>query len=173
MQTGTVEIRSETPADLRAIEAVTVAAFLDAPHAGHIEQFIVAALREAGQLTLSLVAESEGEIVGHVAVSPVEVSDGTGGWYGLGPISVLPQRQRQGIGTRLMQEALRRLRERGAAGCVLVGEPQYYGRFGFRAEAGLTYPGIPPQYFQALAFDAAVPRGVISYSEAFNINAGR
>lgn len=71
-----------------------------------------------------------------------------------------------------MREALRRLRERGAAGCVLVGEPQYYGRFGFRAEAGLTYPGIPPQYFQALALDAAVPRGVISYSGAFNIDAG-
>jgi putative acetyltransferase len=167
-----IEIRSESPADVRAIEAVTVAAFLDAPHTGHTEHLIVNALRAAGQLALSLVAVSEGEIAGHVAVSPVEVSDRTGGWYGLGPISVLPQRQRQGIGTRLMQEALRRLRERGAAGCVLVGEPQYYGRFGFRAEPGLTYPGIPPAYFQALSFGAAVPRGVISYSGAFNIDAG-
>src|SRR5579863_8571960 len=127
-----VEIRAETPADLSAIEAVTIAAFLNAPHTSHTEQFIVSSLREAGKLTLSLVADAQGTLVGHVALSPVSLSDGTPGWFGLGPISVLPEHQRGGVGSRLMREALRRLREQGAAGCVLLGDPKFYSRFGFK-----------------------------------------
>ena len=161
-------IRREAPADVAAIEAVTVAAFLNAPYTSHTEQFIVNALRKAGKLTLSLVAEEEGQIVGHVAVSPVSISDGTSGWFGLGPISVLPQWQGRGIGSALMREALRVLEEEGAAGCVLLGEPEYYGRFGFRAEPNLVLPDVPPQYFQALAFRPPLPRGIVSYDEAFN-----
>ncbi len=76
-------IRNETPNDAAAIEAVTAAAFLEAPHTSHTEQFIVAALRAAGALSVSLVAEAEGAVVGHVAVSPVTISDGAIGWYGL------------------------------------------------------------------------------------------
>lgn len=162
-----VILRVESPADAAAIEAVTVAAFRDAPHAAHTEQFIVAALRWAGQLTLSLVAELGGEIVGHVAVSPVALSDGCARWYGLGPISVLPTHQVRGIGSRLMQEALRLLRERGAAGCVLVGDPGYYTRFGFRSEPSLTYPGVPAQYFLALSFGNVVPEAVVTFHAAF------
>ncbi|HSY09065.1 MAG TPA: N-acetyltransferase, partial [Steroidobacteraceae bacterium] len=73
---------------MSAIEAVTIAAFLNAPHSGHTEHFIVSALRKAGKLTLSLVADAKGTIIGHVAVSPVSISDGSAGWFGLGPISV-------------------------------------------------------------------------------------
>jgi putative acetyltransferase len=112
-----IDVRSETAADVAAIEAVTVAAFLHAPHTSHTEQFIVEGLREDGQLTVSLVADAEGIVVGHVAISPISISDGAIGWYGLGPISVAPEYQRRGIGSRLMREALRVLRERGAAGC--------------------------------------------------------
>lgn len=161
----------DTPADAAAIEAVTVAAFRDAPHTSHTEQYVVNALRRAGQLTVSLVAERDGAIVGHVALSPVTIADGTaddtGGWFGLGPVSVLPAEQGRGLGSRLVREALRLLRERGGAGCVLVGEPAYYGRFGFRAEPGLVLPGIPPEYFQALSFGATLPRGTVAFHAAF------
>jgi putative acetyltransferase len=163
-----IQVRNETPADVPAIEAVTISAFLNAPHSGHNEQFIVGALREAGQLTVSLVAVAEGNVIGHVAVSPVSLSDGTPGWCGLGPISVLPAYQGRGVGARLMRDALRILREKGAAGCVVLGEPAYYGRFGFLADPALVFPGAPPEYFQALLFGPSRPRGVVSYHAAFH-----
>ncbi|MDQ8154760.1 MAG: N-acetyltransferase [Gemmatimonadota bacterium] len=161
-------IRQESPSDAAAIHAVTAAAFLNAPHTAHTEQFIVEALREAGALSISLVAEQDGEVVGHVALSPVLISDGSAGWYGLGPISVKPEFQRSGIGILLMQAALQLLRERGAAGCVLVGDPAYYSRFGFKPEPCLVLPDVPQEYFQALPFGAALPRGVVTFHEAFS-----
>lgn len=164
-------IRSESPSDAAAIHAVTEAAFLHAPHTDHTEQFVVDALRRAGALTISLVADEGGTVVGHVAVSPVSISDGSGVWYGLGPISVHPERQGRGIGSLLMREALRRLRERGAAGCVLLGDPAYYARFGFQPAAGLVLPDVPPEYFQALSFGPPVPRGVVTYHAAFDARA--
>jgi putative acetyltransferase len=85
-----VVIRSETDADVAAFKTVEIS--------NHTEQFIIAALRAAKALTVSLVAESGGRVVGHVAFSPVTISDGTRNWYGLGPVSVLPAYQRQGIG---------------------------------------------------------------------------
>jgi putative acetyltransferase len=163
-----IEISDERPADVAAIRAVTISAFLNAPHTSHTEQFIVDALREAGQLTVSLVATVDGTVVGHVAISPVSISDGATGWHGLGPISVAPEYQRRGIGSRLMREALRVLRERGASGCVLLGEPEYYCRFGFAVVPHLKLPGVPSEYFQALAFGSPIPRGTVSYHAAFN-----
>ena len=168
----TLQLRHETPADIAAIEAVTVAAFADAPHTSHTERFIVRALRAAHELTLSIVAEEHGEVVGHVAVSPMTITDSHGrkgeGWYGLGPISVLPLRQGNGIGSRLMEQALSELRAMRAAGCRLLGDPAYYARFGFQAHAGLQLPGVPPGYFMALALQGPVPEGIVQYSDAFN-----
>jgi putative acetyltransferase len=163
-----IEIRNETSTDVAAIEAVTISAFLNAPHTSHTEHFIVNALRKAGQLTLSLVADAEGTVIGHVAVSPVSISDGTPGWFGLGPISVMPEHQDRRVGSRLMREALRILREQGAAGCVLLGEPKFYSRFGFLANPNLILPDVPSEYFQALSFGSSVPRGIVSYHGAFN-----
>jgi putative acetyltransferase len=147
---------------------VTVSAFLGAGHSTHTEQYIVNALRRAGKLAVSLVAEADGVVIGHVAVSPVSISDGTSGWFGLGPISVLPQHQRRGIGSQLVREALRLLRRRGAAGCVVLGDPEYYSRFGFQADSNLVLPGVPPGYFQARSFNSSRPRGIVTYHEAFN-----
>ena len=163
-----VAIRTERPADGAAIDEVTVEAFLQVPHGGRTEQLIVNALRRAGALTISLVAERDHHIVGHVAISPVVVSDHSPGWFGLGPVSVLPAWQRRGIGTRLIDQALASLRALGASGCVVVGDPAFYGRFGFAARPELVYPDLPPQYFQALAFNAPVPSGTVSYHDAFN-----
>lgn len=162
-------IRPESPADVEAIHALTAAAFLNAPHTSHTEHLIVDALRAAEQLTLSLVYVRDGALIGHVAVSPVTIRDGSHGWFGLGPISVLPEHQGQGVGSALVRAALERLREEGAQGCVLLGEPAYYGRFGFRAVPGLVLPGVPPAYFQALAFDAPLPHGEVTYHDAFDV----
>jgi putative acetyltransferase len=163
-----IKIRKETAADAPAITAVTIAAFMSAPHTSHTEQFIVTALRKAGLLTISLVADVEGTVIGHVAVSPVSISNGASGWFGLGPISVLPEHQRRGVGSRLMHEALRILREQGAAGCVVLGEPEYYSRFGFQADPNLILPDVPPEYFQAISLDSSRPPGTVSYHQAFN-----
>jgi putative acetyltransferase len=164
----TIKIRSELPSDVTAIETVTAAAFLNATHTSHTEQFIVNALRKAGVLSVSLVAEDNGEIVGHVAISPVSISDGSSGWYVLGPISVAPDRQGMGIGSQLMEQALAELGKLAAAGCVLVGNPNYYGRFGFKPEPAIVLPGVPPEYFQAISFDADIPTGIVTHHAAFN-----
>lgn len=164
-----VEIRNETAADVEAIHALTTAAFLTAPHTDHTEQFIIQALRKAGKLAISWVAQVHGTVVGHVAVSPVSISNGAQGWYGLGPISVLPAYQGQGIGTGLMNAALQALRERGASGCVVLGEPGYYGRFGFRAVPSLVLADVPPEYFQAVSFGEVMPCGTVTYDEAFSV----
>lgn len=164
-------IRKEVASDAAAIDAVTVAAFHAAAHTSHTEQFIIRALRKDGQLAVSLVAEEDGTVVGHVAVSPVAISDGTSGWYGLGPVSVAPESQGQGIGTQLMERALSELKALGAAGCVVLGEPGYYSRFGFAAEPALVLRGVPAEYFQAISLAGALPRGEVKYHEAFDATA--
>lgn len=161
------QIRAEREGDAPEIESVTVAAFAADAHADLTEHLIVASLREAGALALSLVAQCDGQLVGHLAVSPVTISDGAGGWYGIGPVSVGPGYQGRGIGSQLVQEALRRLRDLDAAGCVVLGDPGYYGRFGFRATDGLVYPGPPAEYFQALSLNGSMAQGVVTYHAAF------
>ncbi|MHC4586124.1 MAG: GNAT family N-acetyltransferase, partial [Planctomycetota bacterium] len=121
-----VVIRNEMDADIGAITEVTIAAFKTLEISKHTEQFIIAALRAAKALTLSLVAEADGRVIGHIAFSDVTISDGTRNWYGLGPVSVLPEYQRQGIGKALIQEGLSRLKNMNAQGCCLVGHPDYY-----------------------------------------------
>jgi putative acetyltransferase len=160
-------IRRETPADIAAITDVTVAAFRNHPFSHQTEQFIVNALRAASALAVSLVAEMGGQVVGHIAFSPVTVSDGTSGWYGLGPVSVLPQHQRRGIGKALIQDGLSLLRALGASGCALVGDPGYYARFGFRNSPSLTYEGVPHEFFLVLPFGGEIPRGVVVFHGAF------
>ena len=118
-------IRNETVSDIKAIDEVTIAAFQNLPISNHTEQFIINALRAANVLTISLVAEIDGRLVGHIAFSPVTISDGSLNWYGLGPVSVLPEHQRQGIGKSLIQEGLSSVKALGGQGCVLVGDPYY------------------------------------------------
>jgi putative acetyltransferase len=162
-----IVIRSETDADVGAINEVTIAAFKTLEISNHTEQFIIAALRAAKALTVSLVAESDGRVVGHVAFSPVTISDGTRNWYGLGPVSVLPECQRQGIGKGLIQEGLSRLKALKAQGCCLVGHPDYYRKFGFLNMSGLVHEGVPPEVFLALSFDEHSPQGTVTFHEGF------
>ena len=160
-------IRNETPADIEAIGEVTVAAFNTLPISQHTEQFIIRELRNAGVLTVSLVAETDGRVVGHIAFSPVTISDGVEGWYGLGPVSVLPELHRQGIGSALINEGLSQLKKMSAAGCVLVGHPDYYPRFGFKNYPELVHEGIPAEVFFALPFAETVPQGTVTFHEGF------
>lgn len=163
-----VSIRAEAPADIPSIHRLTEAAFRDAAHSSHTEAFIVDALRARGELSVSLVAEEGGQLLGHVALSPVTISDGSRGWFGLGPISVRPGRQGQGIGAQLMRAALDALRALDARGCVLLGEPAYYARFGFRADPALRLPGVPADYFQVLCLRPPLAQGEVAYSPAFD-----
>lgn len=140
-----IQIRNEVVGNIEQIHRVTELAFLHAPHTDHTEQFIVKALRRSGALTISKVAESHGEVISHVAISPVHISDGASNWYGLGPISVPPDFQGKGVGSRLMINALADLEAMGAAGCVVLGDPEYYGRFGFKVVDGLLFPDVPPE----------------------------
>ena len=162
-----IAIRAEQASDVDAIAEVTAAAFATLAISHQTEPFIVAALRDAGALTLSLVAEAGGRVIGHVAFSPVILSDGTRNWYALGPISVLPALQRQGIGGALIREGLALLKATGASGCCLVGHPGYYTRFGFVNPSALTMDGVPPEVFFALAFAGDIPSGTVTFHEAF------
>jgi len=170
MKTQKILIRDETKYDAAIITEVTVAAFESMEISNHTEQFIIEALRSAGALTLSLVAEVDGRVVGHIAFSPVAISDGTDHWYGLGPLSVLPMYQRMGIGKALISEGLSRLKDLGAKGCCLVGHPPYYRKFGFENVAGLVLEGVPQEVFFALSFDGHFPQGNVTFHEGFKSN---
>lgn len=167
MLSENVLIRKETPSDIPVITEITVEAFSTLEVSDHTEQYVIDALRAAGALTLSLVAVLDGEVVGHIAFSPVTMSDGTPGWFGLGPVSVLPENQRSGIGSALINEGLTRLKRLGARGCCLVGHPDYYPRFGFENASGLTLEGVPPEVFFVLPFDGLIPQGNVLFHQAF------
>ena len=167
---GEFVIRSETNDDIGAIAEVTIAAFQTLEISNHTEQFIIEALRAAQALTVSLVAEVDGRVVGHVAFSPVTISDGTQNWYGLGPVSVLPKYQGQGVGKALIREGLSRLKGLGARGCCVVGHPEYYKKFGFDNPVGLEHEGVPPEVFLAMSFDGNTPQGTVTFHEGFTAN---
>jgi len=160
-------IRNETTSDIGAISEVTEAAFRTLQISNHTEQFIIEALREANALTVSLVAEIDELVVGHIAFSPVTISDGSPNWYGLGPVSVLPAHQKQGIGGSLVNEGLSLLRALGGKGCALVGDPAFYQQFGFRNIPALVYPDIPQEYFLVLPFDREIPHGTVVFHKGF------
>lgn len=162
-----IVIRPETSEDISAITEVTVAAFAALENSNHTEQFIIEALRSAKALKVSLVAELDGRVVGHIAFSPVSISDGTKNWYGLGPVSVLPKYQHIGIGKLLIQKGLSLLKDLGAKGCCLVGHPEYYRKLGFQNVTGLSLEGFPQEVFFALSFEGAFPQGNVMFHEGF------
>ena len=160
-------IRNEIDADVDAITEVTVAAFKTLEISNHTEQFIVEALRANNALTVSLIAEVDGHVVGHVAFSPVTISDGTQNWYGLGPVSVLPEHQHKGIGKSLILEGISRLKGLNAKGCCLVGHPDYYRKLGFKNVSGLVHEGVPQEVFLAMSFDGQIPQGTVNFHDGF------
>ena len=162
-----IAIRLETPGDEAKIHSVTKAAFAGRPHSGGNEQDIVDNLRTNGDLVMSLVALVGGNIVGHIAFSAVSIGDRASHWFGLGPVSVAPEVQRQGIGSALIERGIAELRGRRARGIVLLGNPHYYARFGFEHDPELHYPGPPAKYFQRLVLWGEPPSGIVTYAAAF------
>ncbi|WP_394727033.1 GNAT family N-acetyltransferase [Altererythrobacter sp. GH1-8] len=163
-----MEIRSEQLQDECAISAIITAAFLGAKHSGGDEAEIVEVLRKSGNLTVSLVAVLDNTVVGHAAFSPVSIDGHYRGWFGLGPVAVSPDRQGKGIGAALIQNGLQRLRQQKSLGCVVLGDPHYYARFGFVADPNFSLAGVPPEYFQRLAFSGqSNVGGRVQYHSAF------
>jgi putative acetyltransferase len=168
-----VIIRDERPQDFDAIRALVEAAFrAPNPHgkADYIptEHLLVDGLRNAGALTLALVAEDDGAIIGHIAFSPVLIDGRSLEWHGLAPVAVRPDRQNGGIGGDLVREGLARLAALGSKGCVVLGNPEYYQRFGFAAHPELRLDGVRPRYFMARSFGGKLPSGVVTYHHAFS-----
>jgi len=160
-------ISNEKDADVDAITEVTIAAFKTLEISNHTEQFIIEALRANDALTVLLIAEFYGNIVGHVALSPVTISDGPQNWYGLGPVSVLPEHQRKGIGKSLILEGISRLKGLNSKGCCLVGHPDYYRKLGFKNVSGLVHEGVPQEVFLAMSFDGQIPQGTVNFHDGF------
>lgn len=162
-----IDIRPEEKSDIPQIHNVIKSAFETTSYSNQKEHLLVDALRETGALELSLVAELKGEIVGHIAFSEVTINHKKCNWFGLAPVSVYPKYQNKGIGSKLIVEGLGRIKKSGAGGCVLLGEPDYYGRFGFQQHQELQLEGVPPEYFLGLAFQNEIPSGNVNYHEAF------
>ena len=163
-----VAIRPERPVDAHIIRRVTEAAFAVAEHSAGREAAIIDALRAANALTVSLVATIGDDVVGHVAFSPVTIDGAEVDWFGLGPVSVRPDLQGQGIGSVLIRAGLDRLRAAGAKGCVVLGDPNYYGRFGFASDPAVRFEGPPPDYFMRLSLDGSPIAGRVAYHEGFS-----
>jgi len=166
-QLTNILIRPEELRDHGAIYDVTKAAFATMPYADGNEQDLINVLRNAGTLSLSLVAEQHGKVVGHVALSPVAHLSGVEGWFGLGPISVEPTLQRKGVGGMLIQEAKSWMNARKARGCILVGNTKYYSRHGFIPSAANAPENEPAEYFMVLPLDNTIPAGRFSFHPAF------
>jgi len=161
-------IRPESPLDKQAIYDLAKRAFAPMPFAAGNEQDLVNALREQGALEISLVAEHKGRVVGHIAFSPAISGQNTDRWYALGPVSAEPDMQRCGIGSALIHQGLDMLRQRGAAGCVLVGSLDYYPRFGFQSAPVNCPAGEPAEYYQILCMAADKPQGIIGFHPLFH-----
>lgn len=160
-------IRAEAASDYAAIREIHLAAFANQQYSVQNEHLIVDALRAAGALTVSLVAESETGLVGHIAFSPISIDGEDRGWFALGPVGVLPAMQRKGVGSELVREGLDRLRGLGAEGCVVLGEPAYYGRFGFRQRPELVLEGVPAEFFMCLPMSGEMAHGRVEHHAAF------
>ncbi|MCE8419741.1 N-acetyltransferase [Rhodovulum sulfidophilum] len=160
-------IRNEVGSDATMIRRIVTEAMQLLPQATGTEADIIDRLRRDDALILSLVAEDRGEAVGYLAVSMSRIG-AESGWGLIGPLAVLPSRHGEGFGSALMAEAIRRLRST-CKGAALVGDPGYYARFGFRSYPGLRVGDCPPQFVQALPFDAAEPEGELHHHAAFGL----
>jgi len=163
-----LEIRPESSEDQTGIYQLIQAAFADKDYSSGTEGPILDALRKQGDLTLSLVAIRSETLVGHIAFSPVSIAGHSENIYALGPVAADPSLRFQGIGTALINAGLERLQALKARACVLIGDPNYYHRFGFIGDCGLRFGTLPPSYVQALVWGEALPDGDIVFAPAFS-----
>jgi len=162
-------IRAETENDHAAVYAVNASAF-ELPS----EAILVDALREHAEPYVSLVAELDGILVAHIMFSPVSLSGNPALMLmGLGPMAVVSEHQREGIGSALIREGLERCRQLGVKGVVVLGHPAYYPRFGFRPSTQFGIDSeyeVPEEVFMIMELEAGALNGItgrISYHDAF------
>jgi putative acetyltransferase len=110
----------------------------------------------------------ENEVVGHVAFSPITIDGADVGWFGLGPVSVRPDLHGKGIGSAIIKEGMECLRIAGAKGCVVLGDPNYYRRFGFEPDRAIRFKGVPPEYFMRISLDGSLAIGGVAYHAGFS-----
>lgn len=161
-------IRNEIDGDAPAIRRIVTEAMKLLPQSSGAEADIVDRLRADNSLSLSLVVEDGGEVVGYLAAADARIGAASG-WGLIGPVAILPSRHGEGIGSALIAEAILWLRA-GYKGATLVGDPGYYGRFGFRALPGLRLGDVPSQFVQALPFDGSEPQGELIHHPAFGLD---
>lgn len=164
-----MQIREETTSDIKATHRVHELAFDSSAEAQ-----LVHLLRSRGVAAISLVAEDRGEIVGHILFSPVSIHPPARGWraLGLAPLGVIPERQHQGIGKALINEGLERCKERGIHLVVVLGDPAYYEKFGFRRSKhyGLSNEYQADEHFMVLELTPGVLdnfTGTVKYAPEF------
>lgn len=162
-----ISVRAERPSDHARIHDITTRAFASMPFSDGNEQDLIDRFREAGALEISLVADQKDAVVGQVTFTRAIAADGSPGWYALGPVAVEPKLQGQRIGEKLIEAGLSELRQRGAAGCILVGNPDYYRRFGFRGFPDLCPERQPADFFQILPLGVTEPDVVIEFHPLF------
>ncbi len=162
-------VRLEAPGDESTIHDLVKRAFAPMPFSDGDEQDLVDLLRERGELVLSLVAvDPEGTIIGHIGFSPATIDLAQCGWFQLAPVAVRPTLQHRGIGSALIREGIAQLRQQGANGVAVVGNPVYYERFGFT-----VIPGLAPlaehdaPYFRTMVLAGEAPTGTLRYASAF------
>src|SRR5262245_36218957 len=159
--TTVITVRPERPEDVPRVRQVNELAFEQRTEADLVER-----LQQSCTDTLSLVALEENDVIGHILFTPVVVEGEGRGVTGMGlaPMAVLPDRQRQGVGSQLVRRGLEILRERGCPFVVVVGHPEYYPRFGFlRASTqGLVsqWEGVSDAAFMVLVLDEHTMAGV-------------
>ena len=161
-------IRPEQTDDHVAIGQIISAAFAGKPYAAGDEAELVEALRIQNALTVSLVAESHGRVIGQIAFSPAQPTDGTQGWYALGPVAVEPAHQRSGVGGALIHAGMQAIEGLGARGCILTGDPAYYVRFGFELSPANVPDGEPAEFFMLKLLGEHRPTGPILFHPAFH-----
>ena len=155
-------LRTERPGDMLPVYELVSAAF-GRPD----EAELVNRLRECGAAVVTMVEEEEYEFMGHLMLSPITIDGQEGPWLGLAPVAVHPDWQGQGIGSDLVREGLDTALEMDWKAVVVLGDPAYYGRFGFMSNARLTLDGVPPEYFMHVAFSPVYGGGTVTYHPGF------
>ena len=148
------------------VKDVLQQAFLNHPHSEQNEHLIVENLITNNNDVLSMVGIDNDKVVAFITYSKVKFDNDNDNWVGLAPVAVLPECQGCGLGSKIIESSLEQIKQ-SYDGCVVMGEGEYYKRFGFDVIEGLFFEGVPAEYFMAQSFKDTKPQGAVVYNQAF------